>query len=116
MLILHDSPTHHSDASPEEMQAIVGEYIAWRNAIEAKGQLVGGEKLGDEGGRVLKLSGNDVHITDGPFAEAKEVVGGFFMIQAGNYDEATEISKGCPHLKYGERIELREIDSHHESD
>ncbi len=48
--------------------------------------------------------------TDGPFAEAKEVIGGIFTIDADSYDEAVEISKDCPHLKYGGWIEVREVE------
>jgi hypothetical protein len=46
---------------------------------------------------------------DGPFAEAKEVIGGYFVIQAADYAEAVRLSTECPHLRYGGRIELREI-------
>ena len=112
MLLLHDDPPSFADASPDEMQSIVEEYVAWRRSLEEQGRLVGGEKLADEGGRILTANGAGVHVVDGPFAEAKEVLGGYFTIEASSYDEAIEISKGCPHLKYGERIELREIDSH----
>ena len=56
------------------------------------------------------MRNGQVRVVDGPYAEAKEVVGGYFLIEAADYDEAVEISKGCPHLKYGGRIELRQID------
>lgn len=112
MLLLHDSTTSMGDISPEEIQAIIAEYVAWRDKIEAQGRLIGGEKLTDEGGRHLTNDNGEIRITDGPYAEAKEMLGGYFAIKAADYDEAVEISKDCPHLKYGGRIELRKIDNH----
>jgi hypothetical protein len=113
ILLLHEQPPDFSQFSPEDIQAMINEYVAWRRTVEAAGQLVGGEKLKDEGGRHLSAAGGDIRVTDGPFAEAKEVIGGYFVISAGDYDEAVEISRGCPHLTYGGRIELREIEDLH---
>lgn len=113
MLLLHDSTDGASDVSAEEIQAVIGEYVGWRNQIEADGRLIGGEKLADEGGKHLSMNGDEIRVTDGPYAEIKEVLGGYFAIRANDYDEAVEISKGCPHLKYGGRIELRQIDITH---
>ena len=87
--------------------------MAWRQSLEARGLLLGGEKLKDEGGRHLRNINGDIDVIDGPYSEAKEVLGGYFMIEADNYAAAETISKECPHLKYGGRIELREIDSMH---
>ena len=114
ILLLHEDPSSFSDASPEEMQSVVGEYFAWRDSLMQSGQLVGGNKLKDEGGRDLSLQGGNLRVVDGPFAEAKEVMGGYFIIAASDYDEAIAISSSCPHLKYGKRIELREIDPIHD--
>ena len=111
MLLLHEQPQDFSQFSPEQIEAVIGEYIAWRKQIEADGKFVGGEKLKDEGGRLLVGTDGDFRVTDGPYAEAKEVIGGYFTISAVDYNEAAEISKGCPHLKYGGRIELREVES-----
>ena len=111
MLLLHERPTDFSQFSPEQIEAVIGEYVAWRKKIEAEGRFVSSDKLKDEGGRHLTGANGDFRVTDGPFAEAKEVIGGYFTITADDYDEAIDISKGCPHLKYGGRIELREVES-----
>jgi hypothetical protein len=50
-------------------------------------------------------------VTDGPFAESKEAIGGFFIIQADSFEQAVEITKGCPCLEYGQTIEVRAIAS-----
>ncbi len=109
MLILHEEPMDYSQMSPDEIEAVIREYIEWSQLIEAKGKYVGGQKLVDEGGRLLHGFGSDFRVTDGPYAEAKEVIGGFFTISAADYNEAVELSSDCPHLKYGGRVELREI-------
>lgn len=110
MLLLHEEPMDYSQFSPEQIQAVIGEYVAWRQKIEADGSFVAGEKLKDEGGRHIGSVNGQLRVTDGPYAEAKEVIGGYFTISAADYDEAVEISKGCPHLKFGGRVELREIE------
>jgi len=110
LLLLHERPSDFSGLSNEQIEAVISEYMAWSKKLGAEGKLVGGQKLRDEGGRHLSGYNGDFRVTDGPFAEAKEVIGGFFSITAADYDEAVEISKECPHLKYGGRIELREIE------
>lgn len=110
MLLLHENPSAFAEATPDEMQSVIGEYVAWRQKLASEKRLVGGEKLKDEGGRHLVTRGSAVVVTDGPFAEAKEVLGGYFTVEASSYDEAVEIAKTCPHLKYEGRIELREVD------
>ena len=114
MLLLHESPKDFTDLSPEEIQRVIGEYSAWREKLAAEGKLAGGLKLKDEGGRHLTRNGDSVRVVDGPWAEAKEVVGGFFLIEAADYDEAVEIAKGCPHLVFSGTVELREVDPVHD--
>lgn len=110
MMLLYDDPSAFRDVAPEEMQRIVEKYSAWMQQIAARGKLAGGEKLKDEGGRHITARNGKAVVRDGPYAEAKEVIGGYFVIEASGYDEAVEISKTCPHLSYGGRIELREVD------
>ena len=50
-------------------------------------------------------------VTDGPYSETKEWLGGYYMIEVPNYEAAVEVSRGCPHLEYGGTIELREVDA-----
>ena len=114
MLLLHEAPDDFEGLSPEEIQRVIGEYTAWRLKLQEEGKLAGGLKLKDEGGRHLSRHNGEVRVVDGPFAEAKEVVGGYFLIEAADYDEAVEITKGCPHLIHSQRVELREVDPIHE--
>lgn len=110
ILLLHEQPADFSQMPMDEIQAVIAEYVAWSKKLEADGKYAGGQKLKDEGGKRLSGYNGDFRVTDGPYAEAKEVIGGFFTITAADYDEAVAVSKDCPHLKYGGRIELREIE------
>jgi hypothetical protein len=87
--------------SPEELQAILGRYRTWSQ----KAGRVGGEKLRDRRGRVMK--GDSV--TDGPYAESKEIMGGFMIIEARDYDEAVRLCRDHPHLEFGS-IEVRAVE------
>ena len=110
MMILHDSMSDLQKISPAEMQKVIAKYQAWSAKLGQAGKLAGGEKLKDEGGKHLSASKGKMVVRDGPFAEAKEVIGGYFMIEAADYAEAAALSADCPHLELGGRIELREID------
>lgn len=110
ILLLNASPTAVAGVSPEEIQRIIEEYSAWRETLQGRGQLVSSRKLKDNSGKSLSMKNGKMRVLDGPFSEAKEVVGGFFVIQADNYDQAVEICRTCPHLKYGGTIELRQIE------
>ena len=109
-LLLHEDPQVFQSLTPEQMQSMFERYRAWGQKVREAGQMVGGHKLKDEGGRHMRRNGDGgVHATDGPYTEAKEVLGGLYVIQAGDYREAEEIAQGCPHLDNG-WIELRQID------
>jgi len=92
--------------SPEEMQAETKQWMDWIGGIAAQNKLVDrGNRLGSEG-NTLK-PGNV--ITDGPFMEIKEAIGGYTLIKAESLEEATEIAKGCPIFQSGGSVEVRVI-------
>jgi hypothetical protein len=92
--------------SPEEMQAMMKKWMDWMGGIAAQNKLVSqGNRLGSEG-KVVK-PGNV--ITDGPYTEIKELIGGYSIIKAESFDEAAEIAKGCPILAVGGNVEVRDI-------
>ena len=70
-----------------------------------------GQKLTNDAGKIMQANGGGrAKITDGPFAESKDVIGGFWVISAKDYDEACRVAETSPHLGYGGRIEVRQID------
>jgi hypothetical protein len=109
ILLLHENPADFQEMSAEEMQAIISKYSAWSEAMAEAGKLVGGHKLADGQGRVLRRINGQPSISDGPYTESKEVIGGLFEIVADNYDEAVKIAMACPHYELG-AIEIREVD------
>lgn len=111
MLLLHQSPSKFRDLSPEEIQQIIARYKAWRDELVRQNKLRGGEKLTNDGGRRLRIQSGQVSVTDGPYSEAAEVLGGYFAIEAADYDEAVAIARTCPHLTDGQWIEVRQIDA-----
>jgi hypothetical protein len=110
MLLLHDDPSGFASVSPEQMQKIIEKYIAWGSKLRAAGVLHSSDKLTDEPGRVVRGKNGQIRVTDGPFSEAKEVLGGYYIITAASYDEAVEAVKDCPQLEYGGSIEIREVE------
>jgi hypothetical protein len=94
------------EMSPEAMQAEIKKWTDWIGGIAAQGKLISTEGL-HLGGRVVSTTSHI--ITDGPYTDAKEVVGGFMLLQNTTLDEATEFSKGCPSLETGGSVELRVI-------
>ncbi len=98
---------------PDELQALIARYVAWGERIAAAGHGSprGGARLSDvfsDPGRVLAGSGADFVATDGPLAETKEVVGGYGVIEARDYDEAVELCRDHPTLESG-HIVLRQL-------
>jgi len=110
MLILRDLPEEQAGISPEEMQRIIQKYVAWAGQLRAEGRYVAGDKLVDGAGRVLRRGKARLRISDGPFTEGKEVIGGFFTVKADSYEEAVRLAEGCPHLDLGGSLELREVE------
>ena len=105
MLVLHGDPARFGKLSPEEMQKAIEKYFAWTK----KPFMVEGRRLADNPGRVIRTEGGKPRATDGPYSESKEVFGGFYTIEAANYDEAVALALDHPQLEYGGSIEVREI-------
>ncbi len=111
LLLLHETPSDAAALSADEMAAIVRRYSDWAADLAARGLLVGGEKLADDGGRRLRRDGAAVLVTDGPYAEAHDVIGGFFSIRAGSDAEAEALAATCPHLTGRNWIEIRRVEA-----
>jgi len=104
MLIFHGGMA--GDQSPEFMQSHMGKWMAWIDKLNKDGKYVAGEPL-IPGGKLV--SGKNKTVTDGPYTEGKEVVGGFFLINANSIDEATEIAKDCPDYELGGSVQVRQV-------
>ena len=99
-----DIKTKEAQPSPEQMQAAVKKWQDWTGSVAAQNKLAGtGPRLHPEG-KVVRP--NDV-VTNGPYAEIKEAIGGFMRIKASDYDDAVSIAKMCPILEWGGSVEIR---------
>jgi hypothetical protein len=96
----------YKDLSPEQMQQIADQWMAWFNRLKDENKCVAGDPLEREGKIV---SGKNRVVSDGPFAESKETIGGYFLLKVGSLDEAVAIARQCPGLPYGIRVEVRPI-------
>lgn len=93
--------------SPEQWQAHMQRWMQWMGDMQQQGKFVGAQPLSITG---KKVTGTKKVITDGPYMEGKEMVGGYLICKANTYDEAVEISKGCPILEFDDGVvEVREI-------
>lgn len=109
IILPREEPSTFMDLSPDEVQAIIMRYLEWAAPLEAEGTIEYGHKLVDGTGKVLRPDGAGVSVTDGPYAELKEVVGGFWIGAAADLDQMAEKVSGCPHLEYGS-LEIRQLE------
>ena len=92
--------------SPEQMQQVADQWMAWFDRLKNEGKAIAGNPLEREGKIV---SGRNRVVSDGPFAESKETIGGYFLLKVGTLDEAVAIAQECPGLSYGIRVEVRPV-------
>src|SRR5258708_28588970 len=113
MLLLHQVPHYNMDLPREKMLEMTKRYMAWADTLRQKGKLAGGEKLAAGGVRHIKVKDGKPLASDGPYAEAKDVIGGYFVIEAKDAAEAETIARDCPHLTLAATnwVEIRPIEA-----
>jgi hypothetical protein len=104
LLIYRGGEGDESKMSPEQMQQLLAKWNAWIGEGFAKGWMV---DAGDALAPAAKFVKPNKVVTDGPFPEAKEIVGGYSVVEADTIEKAAEHAKGCPHLQSGGQIEVR---------
>jgi hypothetical protein len=107
LFLFRGGEAREAGQSPEAMQQHMQKWMAWMQKLAQEGTLFGGQPLTKEG---KVISGNAKKITDGPFAEGKEVVGGYLLVKANDMNGAVDLSKDCPIYEYGGSVEVREIE------
>lgn len=95
-----------STASPGEIQQAMMKWQVWMDEMTAEGKMGVGERLLPNG---KVLTGAQRQVSDGPFVEGKEIVGGYLEIKSADLDEAVELAKGCPIFDFNGFVEVREI-------
>jgi len=107
-LILLKYPADGVPPAAAEMQEIMARFAAWMDGLQKQGRVAATNGL-ENGGKVLRGPVGKTIITDGPFAEGKEVVGGYVLLHASTADEALAAAKACPGLDYRMIVEVRPI-------
>ena len=105
-LLLFRGSDWHRDLSPDEIQKTMTVWMAWFNRLMAEGRCKGGQSLAPDS---KVVSGKMKNVVDGPYAEAKESIAGYFLLSVGSLEEAAEIAKECPTLGYGTTVEVRPL-------
>ena len=107
LLVRDTTPEVYEAMSPDERRKALDRWNAWVDGMAAKGKLRDGQPL-QSGGRLVSGARGE-RVTDGPFAEAKELVGGYFLLADTTLEEATAIARQCPLLPHGMTVEIRPV-------
>ena len=106
LVFRRDAVSNEPTASPEQLQSMMKPWQDWMGGLAAQNKLVNSGNRLDSDGKVVKP--NNV-ITNGPYVETKEAIGGYIIIRANSLDEAAELSKDCPILHVGGNVEVRTL-------
>jgi hypothetical protein len=105
MLLLYENGAAFQKMTPEESQKAMEKYMAWTK----KPFTVDSKRLAQDPGRVIRANGTRPVVHDGPYSETKEVLAGYYTIEAANYDEAVKLALEHPHVEYGGTVEVRQV-------
>ena len=97
----------HQGLSPEKMQQVASDWMAWFKRLTQEGKAVAGNPL-EPKGKIVSGKGGRA-IADGPFAESKEAIGGYFLLNVASMEAAVAIAQECPGLPYGAKVEVRPV-------
>jgi len=106
-LLLFRGAGWEKNLSPQELQTLMAQWVSWYEGLQRQGKVKGSNPLFPQGKIVSGKKGKVV--ADGPFAESKEAIGGYFLIEASSLDEAIEIARGWPILDVGAEVEVRPV-------
>ena len=109
MLVLRSAAGQSPAPGPEEVRQRVGEYSQWAGRLRQQGVRVDGEKLRREA-RILRGADAGAVVSEERSEASQDAIAGYFLIEARSYEQAVKVAEGCPHLKYGGTIEVRQID------
>ena len=110
MLLLRGGEEGYADYTPEQVQEVVQRYYAWSDQLRRENRYHSAEEL-QQSGPVVRARGGEV-VVDGPYAETKENIGGYYIVEATDEAAAAEVAKGCPILLEGGTVEIRAIIEH----
>jgi hypothetical protein len=110
LLLLHRSASTVSGDNPEALRERIQKYKAWREEMTRQGKILAGEKCTGDDALWLRKSGGEVVIEPSNGNGDRDIISGYFLLQADDRQEASEIARHCPHVEYGGTIELLQIE------
>jgi hypothetical protein len=113
LCLIYDEEKRIRAMTKSEMDGLMQEYFAFTKSIQTSGNLLGGNDLQPvQNATTVRVRGGKVSTTDGPFAETKEQLGGYYLIEAADLNEAIQVAARIPSAKLG-AIEVRPVQEHH---
>jgi hypothetical protein len=109
MLIFRGGAVSRSDLSPTELQAHVAKWYTWSDELTRQGRRLVGTPLDNPG---VTVHGPERLVTDGPYAESKDLVTGSMVIEAASFEDAIEVARTCPTYEFDGSVEVRPIQDH----
>jgi hypothetical protein len=110
IMLIYDNEGAMKGRSKEEISAVMGEWFKYTDDLQKSGKMLGGEALHPTcAATTVQVQREKTLTTDGPFAETKEQLGGFYVIKADDIDEAIEWAAKMPHMAHGGSVEVRPI-------
>lgn len=106
LLLLHEDTQKLSNLSPKEMEELVKSHMAWANKLAESGHFISGDGLQENG---VSITGKDCVVKDGLYLESKELIGGYYLLQAKDLNTIVEIAKECPCHIWGGTTEIRPV-------
>ena len=106
-MLLFRGPHWDKDLSTDELQQTMDKVMAWFERLDQRGKVKGAQPLSAQGRTISGTNGR--FVVDGPFTETKEAVGGYLVLQADSFEEAVEVARTNPALRYGVSVEVRPI-------
>lgn len=109
MLLIYSDDAQWADMAPEKISEVMGAYFAYTEALAKAGKLKAGDELQPVStAKTVSIVGGKHSVVDGPFAETKETLGGYYLIEADSMEDALDWAAKCPGARQG-RIEVRPI-------
>jgi len=107
MFLMHQRVGANDELSPDEMQEIVAKHLEWARRLKESGAYVANDLLAKDG-RSLRHTEKQLQVSDGPYIESKEIIVGYYLVEASDYEHAVELAGECPAIVLG-TLEIREI-------
>lgn len=110
LLLIYDNEQAMAGKTPEEMEPIMSEWFSYTDALQKSGNMLGGDALQPtQTATTVRIAQGKTITSDGPFAETKEQLGGYYIINVENLDDAVEWASKMPNLPSGGTVEVRPI-------